>query len=294
MATNEYLPQLENLEVTAEVVSLIEHFSQILPYIKKYEIDGDKITIIGLPSYEPKDYEWAYNKHEFKPEEVVKFTAKIEKTDKKIFYTVQSEDIESLAVNKPLLAKVMARQDVQVGYDGSLYFDQRIIKECVCELNNYKDTAKIEIERGTPAKEVAKTILTTARRLMEKSDKYNKRGTPCKIRDVKKLLLFADNELYTDFEFELNGSSTISIERFENKFANVISENLANNVAFALISADALAIGLALKKRNIVYDGYVDAKKILDLIWGKPFFVDYMPAVIATYKNPTTKASTSK
>ena len=101
---------------------------------------------------------------------------------------------------------------------------------------------------------------------MEKSDKYNKRGTPCKIRDVKKLLLFADNELYTDFEFELNGSSTISIERFENKFANVISENLANNVAFALISADALAIGLALKKRNIVYDGYVDAKKILDLI----------------------------
>jgi hypothetical protein len=160
----------------------------------------------------------------------------------------------------------MAKQDVQVGYDASLYFDQRIINECVCDLNNYKDTAKIEIEKGTPAKEVAKLILTTARRLMEKSDKYNKKGVPCKIRDVKKFLLFTDNDLYTDFEFELNGSSTISIERFESKFANVISENLKNNVAFALISTDALAIALALKKRNIVYDGYVDAKKILDFV----------------------------
>jgi hypothetical protein len=55
-----------------------------------------------------------------------------------------------------------------------------------------------------------------------------------------------------------------------------------------------LAIALALKKRNIVYDGYVDAKKILDFIWGKPFFVDYIPAVIATYKAPTTKAGGSK
>jgi hypothetical protein len=57
MATNEYLPKLENLEVTAEVVSLIEHYSKILPHIKKYEIDGDKVSVIGLPSYEPKDYE---------------------------------------------------------------------------------------------------------------------------------------------------------------------------------------------------------------------------------------------
>jgi hypothetical protein len=51
---------------------------------------------------------------------------------------------------------------------------------------------------------------------------------------------------------------------------------------------------LALKKRNIVYDGYVDAKKILDFVWGKPFFVDYMSSVVATYKNPTTKATGSK
>lgn len=288
---NELLPKLQNNTIKIEVLNSIEHYSKLIPHINYHEVDGDSIEIVSLPSYEPKDWKWGYDKENFKPEEVSKFTMTVSNENKKIFYTVYSKDIEKQALNPAILDKTLAKQADQVGYDASLFLDDELIKKYICNLDNYKDgKAKIVlkrseinrwIEQGIYAKNMAKLIMTKARLLRKPSTDYNKKGIKCNSRDLSNLLVFTDSGLYTQLEVELTGPTTsMSLEYMEKKFRAFIEENLENNVLFAIIDRYALGVAVSLVARALVYDGYVHVYKILDHLWRQSYFADNRPALV--------------